>query len=253
MVVTGRSSGAPATSVIVTPHGRMSATSPSSRKTIWSVWARIAATSEARKLSPSPSPTTSGTSLRAPIRRSPSPMCMTDDRVGAFELAQGVPDGVGEVALVGLLDEVGDRLGVGLRGQRVAARLEAVAQLAEVLDDAVVDDRDLAGAVAVRVGVEVVRASVGGPARVGEADRRVRGPVGDGRLEVDQLAGALLDEQVTGVVDERDAGRVVAAVLEALEPLDEDGPRLPGTGVTDDAAHLGLPLARARRRCDGSW
>ena len=78
------------------------------------------------------------------------------------------------------------------------------------------------------------------PARVGEADRGVRRPVGDGGLEVDQLAGPLLDEQVTRVIDQGDAGRVVAAVLEALEPFDQDGPRLPGTGVTDDAAHWGL-------------
>ena len=103
------------------------------------------------------------------------------------------------------------------------------------------------------MGVEVVGPAVRRPARVGEADRGVRRPVGDGRLEVDQLARPLLDEQVTGVIDEGDAGRVVAAVLEALEPFDEDGARLPGTGVTDDAAHSGLPLARARRRCDGSW
>ena len=90
-----------------------------------------------------------------------------DDRVGAFELAQRVPHGVGEVALVGLLDEVGDRLGVGLGGQGVAARLQPVAQLAEVLDDPVVDDRDLAGAVAVRVGVEVVRAGRASPSACG--------------------------------------------------------------------------------------
>ena len=38
-------------------------------------------------------------------------------------------------------------------------------------------------------------------------------------LEIDQLAGALLDEQVARVVDERDPGRVVAAVLETLESL----------------------------------
>ena len=70
------------------------------------------------------------------------------DRVGALELPERVPDGVGEVALVGLLDQVGDGLGVGLRGQAMAARLEPVAQVAEVLDDPVVDDRDLARAVA---------------------------------------------------------------------------------------------------------
>ena len=175
--------------------------------------------------------------MRAPTSRSPSPMCMTDERVRALELAEGVPDRLGDVALVGLLDEMGDRLGVGLGGEGVPARLEPVAQLAEVLDDPVVDDRDLARAVAVRVRVQVVRASVRRPARVGESDGRVRGPVGDGGLEVDQLAGALLDEQVAGVVHERDPGRVVAAVLEPLEALDEDRARLPRTGVADDAAH----------------
>ena len=48
----------------------------------------------------------------------------------------------------------------------------------------------------VRVGVEVVRPAVGRPAGVGEPDGGVRRAVGDGRLEVDELAGALLDEQV---------------------------------------------------------
>ena len=131
----------------------------------------------------------------------------------------------------------------------MAARLEPVAQLAEVLDDPVVDDRDRAGAVPVRMGVEVVRPAVGRPASVGQADRGVRGPVGDRRLEIDQLAGPLLDEQVAGVVDERDPGRIVAAVFEALEPFDEDGARLPRTGVPDDAAHGVMPLAR----CPPTW
>jgi hypothetical protein len=91
-----------------------------------------------------------------------------------MDLAERAPDGVREVALIALLDEMGERLGVGLRRQAVAARLEAVAQLAEVLDDAVVDDRDLAGAVLVGMRVEVVGPAVGRPARVREADRGVR-------------------------------------------------------------------------------
>ncbi len=167
------------------------------------------------------------------------------ERVRALEQAQGMADGVGQVALVRLLDEVGDRLGVGLGGEGVAARLEPVPQLAEVLDDPVVDDRDLAGAVAVGMGVQVVRAAVGRPAGVGEADGRVRRAVGDGGLEVDQLAGPLLDEQVAGVVHERDARRIVAAVLEPLEALDQDRARLPRAGVADDAAHTVTSSARA--------
>ena len=168
------------------------------------------------------------------------------DRVGALELPERMPDGVGQVALVGLLDQVGDGLGVGLRGQAMAACLELVAQVAEVLDDPVVDDRDLAGAIAMRMGIEVVRPAVRRPARVGEADRGVRRPIGDGRLEVDQLAGPLLHEQVPGVVDEGDPGRIVATVLEPLEPLDQDGARLPRTGVADDAAHAVRSSVRAR-------
>jgi hypothetical protein len=63
---------------------------------------------------------------------------------------------------------------------------------------------------------------------VGEADRGVRRPVGERRLQVGQLAGPLLDEEVARVVDEGDAGRVVAAVFEALQALDEDRSRLTG-------------------------
>ena len=171
-----------------------------------------------------------------------------NDRVGPFELAERRPDRLGEVAVVGLLDEVRDRLRVRFRREGVAARFEAAAQLPEVLDDPVVDDRDVAGAVAVRMGVQVVGAPVGRPARVGEADGGVRCAVGDRGLEIDELARPLLDEEVPGVVDEGDPGRVVATVFEPLEPFDEDGARLPRTGVADDAAHGVMPLARARRR-----
>ncbi len=107
---------------------------------------------------------------------------------------------------------------------------------------------DVAGAVLVRMGVQVVRPAVGRPARVRETDGGVWGPIGQGRLEVGQLAGSLLHEEVAGVIDERDAGRIVAAIFEALEALDEDGSRLPGTRVPDDAAHRCHASARARRQ-----
>ena len=169
-----------------------------------------------------------------------------DERVGPVELADRRSHGVGQVALVGLLDEVGDRLGVGLRRQRVAALDEPVAELPEVLDDPVVDDRDVARAVLVGMGVEVVRPAVGRPAGVGEADRGVRRPVGDRGREVRELAGLLLDEQVAVLVDERDPGRVVAAVFEPLQALDQDRPRFTGPGIADDSAHSRTFLLRSR-------
>ena len=130
-----------------------------------------------------------------------------------------------------------ERLRVRLGLEPVAARLEAVAELAEVLDDPVVDDRDLAGAIDVRMRVEIVRAAVRCPARVGEAHRGMGGPVGDRRRQVGELAGLLLDEEVALLVHEGDSRGVIAAVLEAPKPLHEDRPRLTGSRVADDAAH----------------
>ena len=162
------------------------------------------------------------------------------DGVGALGLAQGGPDRVGEVAGVGLLDHVCEGFGVGLGGELVASRHQPVAQLPEVLDDPVVDDRDLAGAVLVWVGVEVVRPAVRGPASVGEADRRMRRPIRDRGLEIGQLPGPFLDEQVPTVIDQRDPSRVVAPILQAPQPLDEDRAGLPGPRVSNDAAHTRL-------------
>ena len=96
------------------------------------------------------------------------------------------------------------------------------------------------------MGVEVVRPAVGRPAGVGEADRGVRRPVGDRGREVRELAGLLLDEQVAVLVDERDPGRVVAAVFEPLQALDQDRPRFTGPGIADDSAHSRTFLLRSR-------
>ena len=103
-------------------------------------------------------------------------LALVDDgqRVGAARPLEGRAHGRGEVAGVGLLDEVRDGLRVGLRLEGVAGGLELGAQLDEVLDDAVVDDRQLARAVDVGVGVEVVGSPVGRPARVAQPGARGR-------------------------------------------------------------------------------
>ena len=168
-------------------------------------------------------------------------------RVGALDLRKRRTNGVGQVAGVRVLDQVREGLRVGVGAEHVPARLEAVAQLAEVLDDAVVDHGDGAGAVDVRVGVQVVRAAVRRPARVGEPDPRVRRPVQERRRKVGQLPRPLLDEELARLGDERDPGRVVAAILQAPEPLEENGSRRPGTRVPNDAAHAVESLRRANR------
>ena len=91
----------------------------------------------------------------------------------------------------GLVDQVGHDLGVGVAGEADAARLELAAQSDMVLDDAVVDDRDVARDV--RVGVGFAGAAVGGPARVPDAGVTREGLLFQGRFEVGQLADGAHD------------------------------------------------------------
>src|SRR5437588_4101517 len=117
-------------------------------------------------------------------------------------------------------------------------RLELGLQLGEVLDDPVVDNEDLAVAVGVRVGVDVGRLAVGGPACV--ADPEVaRGHV---RLELpDQgvdLGLGLGDagpagQAWPGGLEDRHPRGVVAPVLQALQALHEGRSGLTAAEVAD--------------------
>ena len=200
-----------------------------------------AATSEPRKFSPSPRPTTSGELRRA-----------ATTRVGSC----GVDGDQGERALEPAADPLhrGGQVGAATRARsssRWAAtsvsvsetsswpsRLELGAQLGEVLDDAVVHQRDPAGRPEVRVGVDVVRGAVGGPAGVPDAggrrrQRRAR------RCAFSRLASlpARLSETIAAVGHERDPGGVVAAVLQPAQALDHDVLGLLVADVPDDSAH----------------
>ena len=116
-------------------------------------------------------------------------------------------------------DEMRDDLGVGLALELAAARDQLLAQRLEVLDDAVVDQRDSAGRV--RMGIVGGRRAVGRPAGVGDADRSAgagRSPARATRLSSLPF-GAAADQ--LAIVDGADAGAVVAAIFHPLEPVDQ--------------------------------
>src|SRR5690606_17216416 len=93
------------------------------------------------------------------------------EREGAFEPGADPGHGLGQVAVDRVLapQEVGGDLGVGLGGEPDAVGLELAAQLPEVLDDAVVDERDASVGGDVGVGVAVGGHAVGRPAGVPDA------------------------------------------------------------------------------------
>ena len=198
-----------------------------------------AATSEARKYSPSPTPTTSGEFRRAATTGTWPLRVDRDERERPVQPAADRPHGLGEVEPGRdlLAEQVRHDLGVGLGDAGDAVLGQLGAQGGEVLDDAVVDDGDPAVGGDVRVGVDVGRAAVGGPAGVPDPEavggQRVRRQL---RVEVGDLARLLRHVQAAAL-DDGDAGGVVPAVLQAPQALDHDPERRPRTDVADDSAH----------------
>src|SRR3546814_329123 len=119
----------------------------------------------------------------------------------------------------------------------VAQRGQSFTLLFVVLDDAVVHQRH---AVAdVRMRVEFRHATMRGPAGVADAQVGMEALGAGGRLHFGDAAGTAhaTDVAPLPLVDHGDAGRVVAAVFEALETFDEDGNHIAIRDRADDAAH----------------
>ena len=147
------------------------------------------------------------------------------------------PHGVLEAVILHLaLDEVRDDLGIGLRDEPMAFGFELTLQVEVILDDAVVHDDDPSRAIAVRVRVLLGRTAVRRPPRVADAVLAVDRVDRDGFLQPRQLAGAApqLDR---AVADDGDARRVVAAILQAAETVDQDRKDLLLADIPDDPAH----------------
>ena len=103
-----------------------------------------AATSEPRKFSPSPSPTTSGEFRRAATTRDGSSASTATSVKAPSSCWQtrciATVRSTSDVQLQ--LEQLRGHLGVGLREQHVVVGLEPGPQLGEVLDDPVVHERD---------------------------------------------------------------------------------------------------------------
>ena len=155
-----------------------------------------AATSEARKYSPSPTPTTSGELRRAPTTVSGSSAATARSVNAPSRRAQTRVMASVRFTVDGVLEaqELGGDLGVGVGRELDPGGLELGAQLREILDDAVVDEGDVPVGGEVRVRVAVGGDAVGRPAGVPDAARGGRERVvGQGRFEVRELPGPLVD------------------------------------------------------------
>ena len=113
---------------------------------------------------------------------------------------------------------MGDDFRVGFGAEFRAVLFELLAKLAEVLDDAVVHDRQAVGGMGMSVALG--RAAMGRPAGVTDSDRALERIAMELGFEVAKLALGATPRQPT-VLQRRHAGGIVAAVFEALERIDQ--------------------------------
>ena len=164
-----------------------------------------------------------------------------DDREMSLQLRVHPDEGLREIAVVLLLEQMDDDLGIGLRTERVPGFSQLLAKLAVVLDDAVEHDRELRR-VAADEGMRILLGdcAMRRPARVAHAvarDGAVRAGGVDEMLQVADRA----DVVETVGFTKGDPGRVVPAILEPPQPVQEQRLRFPRTDISDDPAHSDRP------------
>ncbi len=142
-----------------------------------------------------------------------------------------------------MMNPVRDDLGIGFRGKEISQRFEPRTQRLVIFDDAVVDDGNpVAGYV--RVGVFGGGNPVGGPACVRNADVAADGGGVERFLKDLHLAhGAQAGEPPR--LEYRDAGRIVAAILQPAQSLHQNGDCIAFRDHTDDSTHAAwAPFAK---------
>ena len=203
MRVTSRSTSAPSSCTMRTPSAVTSAMSPSCRMTTFLVCSRMAGTSLARNASPRPEPH----DQRHVHARSHDPVGMggvhdADGVRAAHPCSARAPPPPGRRRSRCSMRCASTSVSVSEVNRWPAASSRSLISRV-VLDDPVVDQRQLAAAVAVRMGVGVVRAAVGRPAGVRDARVPGRGAAVQVVGQVGELAGLLLDEHLARLGEER--------------------------------------------------
>ena len=135
-----------------------------------------------------------------------------------------------------MVNAVRNDLGIGLRGKVVAQARQLLAQLFVILDDAVVDDgepiaRDM------RMRIALAGNSVCRPASVRNPDLAGGRSLLERVVEHLHLANGAQARQMARAVQHRDAGRIVAAILEPPQALHQNGDDIAFGDRSDNSTH----------------
>jgi hypothetical protein len=146
-------------------------------------------------------------------------------------------DSLFQVAREVFLHQVRDDFGVSLGPELVAFGFELVFEREIVFDDPVVHHHHVALAVAMRVGVLFGGPAMGGPARMADPERAVYRVHADGVFQVAQLPLGPAYRQLALFVVYRQPRRIVPAVLQPAQPIQNDWHRFACANVAYNSTH----------------
>ena len=106
-----------------------------------------------------------------------------------------------------------------------------------VFDDAVMHHHDVAVAIAMRMRVFFGGTPVRGPARVPDAIRASQRLIADGFFQIAQFSGRAPQFQAPVAVQHGDARRIVAAVFQPPQTIQDDRHRIAAADVSHNSAH----------------
>ncbi len=161
-----------------------------------------------------------------------------DNAVRAFQMAERFahrlhqPEAARKIAL----DQVDDRLRVGLRLEDRALVGEFLAQVEVILHNAVVDHDHLPGVADVWMGVPAVGHPVGGPTGVADPDLAMDGRTVHQGGQASKFTGIAAD-LYAAILQHGQAGRIIAAIFQSSEAVQDDRCGILRADVSHDSAH----------------
>ncbi|SRR5258705_8817308 len=132
---------------------------------------------------------------------------------------------------------MGDDLGVCLSNKLVVGFTQLFFELQVILDDAIVNYDNAPGAIAMGMGVFFSRPAVSGPACVADSVGSVEWAKPDNFFEVAKLPFGPAYFQQVAFVDHRDTGRVVAAILELPQAVNDQRHNLLVSNIANNSTH----------------
>ncbi len=165
-----------------------------------------------------------------------------DEAVGAFDHGEDFADGGEEISVIHLFEKVCYDFGVGIRLEDMAFVDQLLLERHVVFDDAIVYDDKMVVAVAMRMGIPIRRLSVRRPASMPDADVTGKRMLLQGCFQICQTAFLLFDGNRAFVID-GDTSRVIAAIFEASQPINQKAGRFAAAHITYNTTHTVFLLA----------